>query len=238
MSMKTDRLCAPLRAKGVSAVFGWSESVTSEGDCLDLSILTDLLCSRQTLAEAFVNMKKTVGCEWDPTWIDYTYDQAHNYAVAFPIVVSEEDEYPGQGNVNIIQTVKSTWKLPVRSDVPEKQVISLNTQYTNYVVAETRNKITNVTIAAGGLPKGMTMSYEENRVVLNGKPTEKGYAVATYKITTEKKETITKPVGILTADYSKVTSLSKSVEVTAPNYDKWSFGAFLDASDESEKNTL
>lgn len=125
MSMKTDRLCAPLREKGVSAVFGWSESVTSEGDCLDLSILTDLLCSRKNLAEAFVEMKQTVGCEWDPMWIDYTYVQAHSSAVAFPIVVSEDDEYPGEGNVNVIQTVNSTWKLPVRTDVPEKQVISL-----------------------------------------------------------------------------------------------------------------
>ena len=229
MSMKTDALCKPLREHGVSVVFGWSESVTSECDAKDLAVFTDLLCSRKNVADAFVETKEIVGCQWDPMWIDFTYEQARNSAVAFPIIVSEDDEYPGEGNVNFIQTVYSTWKLPVRTDVPEKQTLSLNTQYNGYVVAETRNKIKNVAIAAGGLPSGMTYSFEDNRVVLSGTPSVKGYSVATYKITTENNETITKPVGILTADYNSVKTMSKSVEVTAHDFGKWSSGAYFES---------
>jgi hypothetical protein len=69
----------------------------------------------------------------------------------------------------------------------------------NTVIAETRDPVREVRIAAGGIPSGTSLSVSGNQVVLTGKPDKKGYTVATLKITTEKNETITKPVGCLVA---------------------------------------
>ena len=42
-----------------------------------------------------------------------TTEEARTNGAAFPIFVSEQDPYPGEDHVDEIQTVKSTWKLPM-----------------------------------------------------------------------------------------------------------------------------
>ncbi len=212
--MKTDRFQAPLRDKGVSVVFGFSESVSCYGDTAMSSAFLSLLCEGKPVCEAFRKMKEELGQSWDAWQGNYTFEEAQQFGIAFPIVVSAEDPYPGTGNVNIDQVSNSPWKLPVRTDIPEKHILALNTNQT-YTIAEARDQIKDVTVAAGEIPSGMKLSVSGNRVILSGTPDRKGYSVATLKFTTEKKEKITKPVGILVADYSAVKESSQDETLDA-----------------------
>ena len=219
--MKTDRFCAPLRNKGVSVVYGYSESVSSNGDLTMASVFLNGLCERMPVSEAFWKMKAEMGQSWDASQGNYTLEEARQYGIAFPIIVSAEDPYPGMGNVSFDQVSDSPWKLPVRTDVPEKNVLMLNADR-NTVIAETRDPVREVSIAAGGIPSGTSLSVSGNQVVLTGKPDKKGYTVATLKITTEKNETITKPVGCLVADYSSLKASSQDVALDALSVQMWS----------------
>ena len=49
-------------------------------------------------------MKREHG-NWDPAYKNYSQSMALRNYVAFPIVVSAEDTYPGQGKVDAVQTV-------------------------------------------------------------------------------------------------------------------------------------
>ena len=230
-SMKTDRLCAPLRAKGVSVVYGYSESISIEGGTAMETAFLNGLCERMPVSEAFWKMKTEMGQSWDARQGDYTLEEARQYGIAFPIIVSAEDPYPGMGNVSFDQVSDSPWKLPVRTDVPEKNVLMLNADR-NTVIAETRDPVREVRIAAGGIPSGTSLSVSGNQVVLTGKPDKKGYTVATLKITTEKNETITKPVGCLVADYSSLKASSQDVTLDALNVQMWgNTVAFKNAGD-------
>ena len=110
LGMSTDGIEAPLRAKGVDAVWGYSQSVTFYGDIRYMAHVMDSLMASDTLAQAAGIAKAQCG-DWDTAFSDYTYEQAVANHVAFPIVASSEDYYPGHGYVDVIQTVYSTWKL-------------------------------------------------------------------------------------------------------------------------------
>ena len=101
LGMATDGMHAPLREKGVEAVYGYSQSVTFAGEIEYMQSVTNSLMGNKTLAEAVASAKQTIGV-CDP--YESTYP-------AYPIVVSTEDAYPGQGNVDAVQTVNSTWML-------------------------------------------------------------------------------------------------------------------------------
>ena len=110
LGMATDGLQKPLRENGVEVVYGYSQSVTFDYDYLWEETFFDELRAQKTVAEAIAKMKKEVGL-WD--YCDYynTISEARAFDCAFPIVVSSEDVYPGQGNVDALQTVYSTWTL-------------------------------------------------------------------------------------------------------------------------------
>ncbi len=110
LGMATDGLQAPLRAKGVEVVYGYSQSVTFDYDYMWEESFWDEMKNGKTVAEAIATMKKEVGL-WD--YCDYyaTIQLARAYDCAFPIVVSNEDVYPGHGNVDALQTVYSSWRL-------------------------------------------------------------------------------------------------------------------------------
>lgn len=116
LGMATDGLEAPLRAKGVEAVYGYSQSVTFAGDRNYMTVITDGLISGQTLGEAVASAKTTVGY-WDNSGFYTTIDKARANYCSFPIVASSEDTYPGHGNVDALQIVKSTWTLLPRCTV-------------------------------------------------------------------------------------------------------------------------
>ncbi len=126
LGMGTDTMWKPMREMGVEVVYGYSESVTFAGDYLYEETFWDEMITGKTVAESVATMKNTWG-EWDwSTKIAREYGENNGYATisaaradfsAFPVVVSDEDAYPGQrtGGSNYgadsLQTVKSTYSL-------------------------------------------------------------------------------------------------------------------------------
>ena len=235
MSMKTDSLCAPLREKGVAAVYGYSESISIEGGTMWETEFIEALCRRCSVSEAFEKMRTVTNCWWDPIWRDCTLADAQHGGMAFPYIVSDEDAYPADGT-SVIQHPNCGWKLPVRTDVPEKRVVALGRSYSDFVIAETKNTVTNVSVAAGALPSGMQLSTSGGKVSLTGTPDKKGYTVATLKITTDKKEEFRKPVGIMTADYDNITKTLTNETVDAEAVDKWTNNTYVWTDDDEKHN--
>ena len=112
LSMTTDGLHAPLRAKGVEVAYGYSQSVTFDYDYAWEEIFWGQMFMGNTVADSISAMKDQAG-PWD--WChasDYdTIEEARYWYCAFPIVVSSEDKYPGHGKVDDYQNVRSAWKL-------------------------------------------------------------------------------------------------------------------------------
>ncbi|MBQ3356012.1 MAG: InlB B-repeat-containing protein [Oscillospiraceae bacterium] len=101
LGMATDGIYAPLREKGVEVVYGYSQSITFVGEKAYMLAVTNSLLDDKNVAEAVAAAKSEVGV-CDP------YESSYP---AYPIVVSSEDAYPGQGHVDAPQTVLSTWRL-------------------------------------------------------------------------------------------------------------------------------
>ncbi len=110
LGMATDGIFRPLRAHGVEVVYGYSQSVTFDGDYLYEETFWNAMRGGSTVAEAIAAMKQEHG-SWDPAYAGYSYSAARSNYAAFPIVVSSEDDYPGKGNVDTYQTVLSTWTM-------------------------------------------------------------------------------------------------------------------------------
>lgn len=122
LGMATDGLHAPLRAKGLGVAYGYSQSVSFDGDYCFEEAFYNSLCAGKTVAESIADMKATYGnwdaspqiaaaCGWPSYWAYETEEEARADYAAFPILVSNEDPYPGHGNVDTLQNVYSTWKL-------------------------------------------------------------------------------------------------------------------------------
>lgn len=121
LSMATDGLQAPLRAKGMEVVYGYSQSVTFDYDYMWEEVFFDELIDGKDVATAVQKMKNEVGL-WDCCDYYENIREARNYDAAFPIVVSSEDAYPGHGNVDDLQTVYSTWVLPKNNECTHQNV--------------------------------------------------------------------------------------------------------------------
>lgn len=104
LGMATDGLYAPLRKKGVQTVYGYSQSVTFDGDYKYEESFFYGMKQGATVASAIAMMKREGGF-WDPAYHNFTIDVAKRNYAAFPIVVSDEDAYPGKGNVDALQQV-------------------------------------------------------------------------------------------------------------------------------------
>lgn len=110
LGMATDGMEAPLRAKGVEAVYGYSQSVSFSGEVNYMKAITNSLMENMTLGEAVAAAKETVGL-YDPGDYSSYYYYYYDTDPAYPIVVSGEDEYPGHGNVDAPQNVNAAWTL-------------------------------------------------------------------------------------------------------------------------------
>ena len=108
LGMATDGLCRPLMKKGVEAVWGYSQSVTFDynGKCMG-DIMTAL--EEGNALSGAVSKAKEIRGNWDSDV--GTISEARNKRAAFPILTSSEDPYPGQGNVDALQDVHSSWCL-------------------------------------------------------------------------------------------------------------------------------
>ena len=136
LGMATDGIFKPLREKGVETVYGYSQSVTFTGDYRYEALFWSEMKAGKTVAEAAASMKKQT-YDWDPGYAEASYydtlAKARKYFVAFPVVVSSEDTYPGQRRDNTanfgadsLQTVQSTWTLQA-SNCEHSYVYSLTT---------------------------------------------------------------------------------------------------------------
>ena len=138
LGMATDGMCAPLREKGVSVVYGYSQSVSFIGDYAWEGSFWDNMIAGDTVASAISKAKNKYG-EWDYSqkmynegvfsdsdWVVSTISAARTEYCAFPVVASDEDTYPGQGKVDNYQTVKSTWTLTSLSTPAEPITLTLN----------------------------------------------------------------------------------------------------------------
>lgn len=101
LGMATDKLQAPLRAKGVEVVYGYSQSVTFAGDYAYEGAFWPKMIDGDNVKDAIAYMKQTIGIK----------DPYESSLPAYPIVASSEDVYPGHGNVDKAQTVNSIWTL-------------------------------------------------------------------------------------------------------------------------------
>ena len=111
LGMATSGLCTPMRNAGCEVVYGYSQSVSFTGDYKYETYFWNKMKAGSDVATAVSYMKSAAGSNWDPAYASYSQSQAKAYYVAFPIVVSDQDTYPGQGKVDAVQTVKSTYKL-------------------------------------------------------------------------------------------------------------------------------
>lgn len=112
LGMATDGLYAPLREKGVGVVYGYSQSVTFDYDYAWEAVFFRELKKGANVSDAIGTMKSEIG-KWDCCEDYTTIASARRNYCAFPIVASEEDAYPGKGKVDALQTVYSTWTLPL-----------------------------------------------------------------------------------------------------------------------------
>lgn len=122
LGMATDGLSKPLMENGAGVVFGYSESVTFKGEACFATCFYNSLMDGNTVAQAAADMKTECG-EWDYSpllcqkaglstfYMASTKEDAQKSKAAFPVVVSQEDAYPGQSQVNDTQQVNSAWKL-------------------------------------------------------------------------------------------------------------------------------
>ncbi len=148
LGMATNTMCEPLRQMGVEVVYGYSQSVTFDGDYLYEETFWDNMCAGKDVATSIKAMKDKWG-EWDwsqKIWDYYAdiYSNMNDYPpyttiaearadyAAFPIVVSDEDTHPGQRSgtssygADSLQTVKSTYTLYSQYEVTAQ---SNNTAY-------------------------------------------------------------------------------------------------------------
>ena len=171
LGMATDGLEAPLMDKGLGAAYGYSQSVTFVGDYTFEEAFYDSLLTGNDMATAISDMKDRCG-EWDysseivaindmPTsYILATAEEAVKNKAAFPIVVSEEDAYPGHGKVDAVQTVNSTWRL---MDKYELTVVADSEDEGNTV--ETKGAMITAKPATGYYASGYTVTPEGAAVV-------------------------------------------------------------------------
>ena len=122
LGMATDGLEKPLMDRGLGVVYGYSQSVSFGGDyCYERAFFESLLDGK-TVGESIADMKAAYGLwdysaeicaanNWSSSWAANSLQAALQMKAAFPIVVSEEDPYPGHGKVDGYQTVASTWTL-------------------------------------------------------------------------------------------------------------------------------
>lgn len=110
LGMATDGLEKPFRDHGVGVVYGYSQSVTFNGDYdYEETFWTNM--KNGSDVKTAINSMKTRHGYWDPAMGCNTITSARREYAAFPIVVSDLDTYPGHGNVDDYQTVNSDWEL-------------------------------------------------------------------------------------------------------------------------------
>lgn len=128
LGMATDGLEKPFRDHGVGVVYGYSQSVTFDGDYDYEETFWSNMKNGKDVKTAISAMKSKHG-DWDPGSGCSSISTARRNYAAFPIVVSDLDVYPGHGNVDALQTVNSDWELFGSAVSYKVTAVSENTRY-------------------------------------------------------------------------------------------------------------
>ncbi|MBO4819434.1 MAG: hypothetical protein J5528_04770, partial [Firmicutes bacterium] len=166
LGMATDKMFTALRAKGVEVVFGYSQSVSFTGEKAYMQSILGYVKDGDTFASALSKTKSSLG-SWDPAYSSYSQSQAVRNKVAFPIAVSSEDAYPGQGNVDAVQTVNSTWAL-FGSSQPATYTVTATSNNTSYGTVSVSGYTITASPKTGYYVSGYTVTSGSATVTQNG----------------------------------------------------------------------
>ncbi len=162
LGMATDGMHKGLRQKGVEAVYGYSQSVTFDGEQIYMLSIMGYLKDGDNFAEAIRKTKQQYG-NWDPAYQGYSLSAVLREKGAFPIVVSSEDAYPGHGNVDAVQTVCSTWELYPAAPGEESYTVTFMANGTVCSTEEVRKGSSLNLPASAPAPAGWTfLGWSEN----------------------------------------------------------------------------
>ncbi|MDO4415163.1 MAG: InlB B-repeat-containing protein [Erysipelotrichaceae bacterium] len=164
LGMATDKMFSGLRSKGVETVYGYSQSVSFVGEQKYMQSILGYVKNGDTFADALSKSKSSLG-SWDPAYSSYSLSQAKSNKVAFPIAVSSEDTYPGQGNVDAVQTVYSTWSL---FGEEESYTITATSNNTSYGTVTLSGNTITAAPKTGYYASGYTVTSGSATVTQNG----------------------------------------------------------------------
>lgn len=152
LSMATDGLHAPLMEQGVAVAYGYSQSVTFDYDYDWEEVFWKQMLDGKTVSQAISAMKSQVGLwDWCHAWDYDTIAEAREMYCAFPIVVSQQDVYPGHGKVDDLQTVQSTWAFCSHNFTTTTVGATCTAEgYTAYTCSRCNNTYTTAPVPATG----------------------------------------------------------------------------------------
>ena len=165
LGMATDRMEAPLRAKGVEVVYGYSQSVSFKGELKSIQSIMGYIQDGMQAGAAIEQSQTDLGCQWDPAYPSYTESQAKSNKIAFPVVSSSEDTYPGHGNVDRVLTAKSTWTL--LGSTPS-YTVTATTNNSSYGTVSVNGYTITATPKTGYYASGYTVTSGTATVTQNG----------------------------------------------------------------------
>ncbi|MBQ2062661.1 MAG: InlB B-repeat-containing protein, partial [Oscillospiraceae bacterium] len=163
LGMATDRMCAPLRAKGVEVVYGYSQSVSFKGELKSIQSIMGYIQDGMEAGAAIEQSQVDLGCQWDAAYPSYTEAQAKSNKIAFPVVASSEDTYPGHGNVDCVLTAYSTWTL-----FGETYTVTATSNNTNYGTVSVNGYTITASPKTGYYAKDYTVTSGTATVTQNG----------------------------------------------------------------------
>ena len=165
LGMATDGMYKGLRAKGVETVWGYSQSVSFVGERKYMESILGYVKDGDQFKDAVSKAKASLG-KWDPAYSSYTQSQCVSNHVAFPICVSDEDTYPGHGNVDTVQTVYSTWSLFGGSST--SYTVTATSNNTSYGTVSVSGNTITATPKTGYYASGYTVTSGSATVSQNG----------------------------------------------------------------------
>ena len=165
LGMATDRMEAPLRAKGVEVVYGYSQSVSFKGELKSIQSIMGYIQDGMQAGAAIEQSQVDLGCQWDAAYPSYTESQAKSNKIAFPVVSSSEDTYPGHGNVDRVLTAKSTWTL--LGSTPS-YTVTATTNNSSYGTVSVNGYTITATPKTGYYVSGYTVTSGTATVTQNG----------------------------------------------------------------------
>ena len=230
LGMATDGMFKSLRAKGVETVYGYSQSVSFAGEKVYMQSILGYVKDGDNFATALSKAKSANG-SWDPAYSSYSLSQAKANKVAFPIAVSSEDTYPGQGNVDAVQTVNSTWALFGAAASYTVTATSNNTSYGT--VSVSGNTIT-ASPKTGYYAAGYTVTSGSATVTQSGNTfTVNPSSDCTVRINFAARSTVKLTLMAQGSTYTTLTGYSGdalTLPTTAPAAEGWTFAGWAAAA--------